>query len=187
MLTMKKNGILKKFLYRGQKACGARIFLQIGFKKFLDISKQMNQAFLFGECSDFVSVSVPEVGNKHPVVKFSQMIYNNLGSPAFVDVKESDEGISKHPEPIALPSGLVSMHERIAFQRIINGVIELLPLPGYMFIEVDHGGRRHGQISKTLQSQSGIVVRIFVRRFRCFMAAIISLDMRPESWSESKK
>ena len=64
VLTMQENRILNQFFHREQEAFGIRMFLQSGVEKFLDITKEMYQTFLFGECSDLVPVSVPEVGNQ---------------------------------------------------------------------------------------------------------------------------
>lgn len=61
---MQGNRILNQFFHREQEAFGIRMFLQSGVEKFLDITKEMYQTFLFGECSDLVPVSVPEVGNQ---------------------------------------------------------------------------------------------------------------------------
>lgn len=82
VLIMKKNGILKKFFESEQKSLGRRLFFDSGIENLLDIAKQMRTAFLLGESSDLVPVGAVKVANNNAFVKFSQMINDDLGTPA---------------------------------------------------------------------------------------------------------
>ena len=80
---MKKNRILKKFLYCGKERFRIGIFLKLGIKKLFDIPQQMNKTFLFCKRWNFASVGIPEIGNENSVVKLPEMIGDDLGAPTF--------------------------------------------------------------------------------------------------------
>ena len=161
VLTMQGNRILNQFFHREQEAFGIRMFLQSGVEKFLDITKEMYQTFLFGECSDLVPVSVPEVGNQDAMVKCAQMINDNLGAPALVDVEKGNERIGENPEPVAFPPGFVGMHESVVRQGLFKSIVKRLAPFGHVFVKADQGGVRKPQIAKTFQRSPGIVIRTF--------------------------
>ena len=124
---MQKNGILKKFFEREKKVLGIRILFEYGIKNLLDIAKQMRTAFLLGERSDLVPVGVVKVTDENAFVKFTKMVNNHFGAATLINMKEGDLRIGENPEPVALPTGFVGMHERISRQRLFQSVIERLP------------------------------------------------------------
>jgi len=161
VLTMQGNRILNQFFHREQEAFGIRMFLQSGVEKFLDITKEMYQTFLFGECSDLVPVSVPEVGNQDAMVKCAQMINDNLGAPALVDVEKGNERIGENPEPVAFPPGFVGMHESVVRQGLFKSIVKRLAPLGHVLVKADQGGVRKLQVAETFQRAPGIVVGAF--------------------------
>ena len=158
---MKKNGILEKFFEREKKVLGIRIPLETGVEKLFDVAKQMRTAFLFGERSDLVPVGVVKIANQDAVVKFPEMINDDFGTPALVNMKKRDERVGENPEPVALPAGFIGVNERRARQRLFQSVIERLPLPGNIVVESNQCAGSQRQLAETFQCPSRIIVGTF--------------------------
>lgn len=95
MLIIKKNGIFKKFFDSAEKHF--HVQRELALKQFSDVTQQVHATFLLGKSFYQAKVCAVEVGNENTVVKFSKMVDNNLGSPAFINMKESNFGISEYP------------------------------------------------------------------------------------------
>ena len=158
---MKKNGILEKFFEPEKKVLGIRIPLETGVEKLFDVAKQMRTAFLFGERSDLVPVGVVKIADQDAVVKFPEMINDDFGTPALVNMKKRDERVGENPEPVALPAGFIGVNERRARQRLFQSVIERLPLPGNIVVESGQCSGSQRQLAETFQCPSRIVVGTF--------------------------
>ena len=155
---MQKNCIFHKFFKLKQETFSIRMLFESGFKKFLDIAQQMHQTFLLGGSSDLIPVSVVKVADQNAVIKCSQVIDGDLGTPAFVDIEERNERIGEDPEPIAFPTGFVGMHELVVRQGLLKSIVKWLALLGHVFVKADQSGVRELQVSKTFQRASGVVV-----------------------------
>jgi len=171
---MQKNGIFEKFFEREKKVLGIRIPLETGVEKLFDVAKQMRTAFLFGERSDLVPVGVVKIADQDAVVKFSEMINDDFGTPALVNMKKRDERVGENPEPIALPAGFIGVNERCVRQRLFQSVIERLPLPGNIVVESGQCSGSQRQLAETFQCPSRIVVGTFdfVAEKRSFRSGI---------------
>ena len=159
MLIVKKNRIFKKSFDSAEKHLRAQG--KSVFKQFPDVSQQMNKAFLLGESSDFAKVSTPEVSNEYAVVKLSEMVNDNFGTTALVNMEEGNVRISENPKPVSLPAGLINMNERGIRQRLFQRFVQRLALFGNMVIKANQCSRRQAQVTKTQQSQPCTVIRGF--------------------------
>lgn len=158
---MQKNRIFYKFFKLEKEAFCIRMLFKSGFKKFLDIAQQMHQTFLLGGSSDLIPISVVKVTDQNAVVKCSQVIDGDLGTPAFVDIEESNKRIGEAPEPVAFPTGFIGMHEWVVRQGLLKSIVKWLALPGHVLVKADQSGVRKFQVAKTFQRASGVVVGAF--------------------------
>ena len=159
MLIVKKNRIFKKFFNSAEKYLRAQ--WEPVFKQFSDVSQQVDEALLLGKRSDFAKVRAPEISNEHAVVKFSEMVNNNFGTTALVNMEEGDVRISLNPKPVSLPASLINMNERGIRQRLFQRFVQRLALLGNMVIKANQCSRRQVQVAKTQQSQPCTFIRGF--------------------------
>lgn len=125
MLIFQKYSIFKKFLDIFEKnfGVGALPFPLWKFfvKKFFDVAQNMPEAFLLGESWYLAYVGVPEISDENALEKASEMINYDLGTPAFINMVESNVGIGEYPKPVIFPAGFVtSDYDFAVFKVFLN-------------------------------------------------------------------
>ena len=121
------------------------------FEQISDVAQQVDQAFLFGESTNFASVRAPEVTDQNTVVKFTEMVNNNLGSTAFVNMKDRDMGVGENPQPVAFPAGFVNMDKGCFLQELLQIIVNGSGFLGKLMIKSDQRPRYHFQSAQVLQ------------------------------------
>ena len=85
--------------------------------KELDISNQMGQTKLL-KAVGVLDIGAEKVADDSPAVRFSENLFEDLGSSRLGDAKETDHRCAENPDPVfqalVLPAGLVDVQDRLS-------------------------------------------------------------------------
>ena len=150
MLIMNKNRIFKHFFgVCKERFCFRR--KRFVFEQIPDITQQMDKTFLFAESFNFAKVRTPKIAYNDTVVVFSEVVNNNLGTSAFINMKESDIRIGKNPEPVTLPACFVNMHKWKSGQRLLQVFVYRSSLFSKPMVKSDQRAQYNLQSAQVLQ------------------------------------
>lgn len=157
VLIMQRYGIFEK-LFDGIEKCRRGVFRRDILQEVFDVPHDVPDAFLLRKGLDSVPVGVPEIADDGTAVRLSEMVDDDLGTTAFINVEKSDSRIGKNPEPVVFPTGFVGMNKRSfgerSFQRLINGLCLLRKL----VIKPDNRAGGNAEFAEGLNGLAGVVV-----------------------------
>ena len=117
MLIMQKYSVFKELFDVIEKCFRIGFSGEFLVQKLLDVPQNMSETFLLGKGLNLVPVGVSEIADESASIEASEMVDDNLGTPAFINMKESDLRVCEYPEPVPFPSGFVGMNERSFGER----------------------------------------------------------------------
>lgn len=158
---MKLNGILYKLFEVVEEGRRPGVFRKPLVEKLLHVPEQMGAALLLRERRDKVPVCGVEIGDEDTLVELSEMIPDHAGRTVSVNVVEGDLAVSKYPEPVALPAGLVGINASCFRKSLLEGFIQGRSLPADRVVEADNCARRDAQAADVLKDSRDIVVGDF--------------------------
>ena len=95
ILIMQINSIFKKLFDDFEERLGFRFFWKSLVEQRFDVAQDVPETFLLAQSFDFVPVGIPEIRDENAVVSLPKMINNHPGTPAFVNMKESNIRIAE--------------------------------------------------------------------------------------------